>query len=104
MAKTIPKTDPNETPLDGTGGKPSAREILASQMFAVAGHEATLSNLNTRSEKHGEDDVPAADVKLVLVGPHSLLQPFGESLIDFLFREPGVGEDVQVTLEPPKAA
>lgn len=25
MAKTIPKTDPNETPLDGTGGKASAR-------------------------------------------------------------------------------
>lgn len=99
MAKTIPKTDPNETPLDGTGGKPSAREILASQMFAVTGHEATLSNLNTRSEKHGEDDVPAADVKLVLVGPHSLLKPFGESLIDFLFREPGVGEDVQGALD-----
>lgn len=93
------KTDPNETPLDGTGGNASAREIMASQMFAVAGHEATLSNLNTRSEKHGDDDVPAADVKLVLVGPHSLLKPFGESLIDFLFREPGVGEDVQGALD-----
>ena len=95
----IPTTDPSEAPIDGTGGRPTARQMLAAQMFAIAGHDAVLQNLNTRSEKHGDDDVPAADVKLVLIAPHSILAPFGESVIDFLFREPGVGEDAQASLE-----
>jgi len=96
------KTDPNEAPLDGTRGKkktPSARQILDAQMFAVINHEAKYLNYNPRPEKHGEEDVPAADLKFELIGPHSMIECFGEGLREFLFREPGVGEDAQTTLD-----
>ncbi len=96
------KTDPNEKPLDGTAGKKkpaTVREILSAQMFAVTSHEAEFLNLNTRSEKHGEEDKPAADVKMAVTGPHSLIECFGDALRDFLFRVPGVGEDKQTSLD-----
>lgn len=97
------KTDPNEKPLDGTTGKSrkasSVRQILDAQMFTVTAYEAELAHLNTRTEKHGEDNAPAADLKLVITGPHSLIECFGEGLREFLFREPGVGEDKQTAMD-----
>lgn len=96
------KTDPNETPLDGTRAKKkteSVRQILDAQMFTVENHEAELFHLNTRTERHGEDNVPASDLKFVIAGPHSMIQCFGEGLIEFLFREPGVGEDRQTAMD-----
>lgn len=97
------KTDPNEKPLDGTTGKASkkatVRQLLDAQMFAVEHHETELAHLNTRTEKHGEENAPAADLKLVVTGPHSLIECFGEGLREFLFREPGVGEDKQTSMD-----
>ena len=96
------KTDPNETPLDGTRAKKkteTVRQILDAQMVAVENHETELAHLNTRTEKHGEDNAPAADLKLVVTGPHSLIECFGEGLREFLFREPGVGEDKQGVID-----
>ena len=96
------KTDPNETPLDGTRGKKkteTVRQILDAQMFTVTSHECELAHLNTRTEKHGEENAPAADLKLVVTGPHSLIDCFGEGLREFLFREPGVGEDKQTAMD-----
>lgn len=96
------KTDPNETPIDGTRPKKkpeTVRQILEAQMFTVENHETELAHLNTRTEKHGEENAPAADLKLVVTGPHSLIECFGEGLREFLFREPGVGEDKQTALD-----
>ncbi len=96
------KTDPNEEPLDGTRGKkktPSARQILDAQMFTVTNHECELAHFNTRTELHGEKNTPAADLKLVLTDAHSLIECFGDGLREFLFREPGVGEDAQTILD-----
>lgn len=96
------KTDPNEKPLDGTRAKKkpeTVRQILDAQMFAVENHETELAHLNTRTEKHGEDNAPAADLKLVVTGPHSLIECFGDGLRSFLFREPGVGEDKQTAMD-----
>lgn len=96
------KTNPDEKPLDGTRGKkkaPTVRELLSAQMFAVTAHETELAHLNTRTEKHGEENAPAADLKLVVTGPHSLIECFGEGLREFLFREPGVGEDKQTAMD-----
>ena len=97
------KTDPNEKPLDGTTGKSrkasTDRQILDAQMFTVTAYEAKYLNYNPRPEKHGDEDVPAADLKFELIGPHSMIECFGEGLRDFLFREPGVGEDAQTTLD-----
>lgn len=72
--------------------KPTVREMLDARMFVLQEHDATLFNLNTRTEKHGEEDVPAADVKFRVLGPSTLLDYFSDRLRPFLFREPGVGE------------
>ena len=71
------KTDPNEEPLDGTRGKkktPTVRQLLDAQMFTITSHECELAHLNTRTERHGEENAPAADLKLVVTGPHSLIE------------------------------
>lgn len=73
--------------------KPSVRQILDATMFELSDHTAKLSNLNTRAEKHGEKTKPAADIKFEVIGDSSLLSYFGESFREFLFREPGVGEN-----------
>lgn len=60
-------------------------------MLTLEIHPATLSNLNIRTEKHGDELQLAADLKLSM-------NVAGVVLNDLLVRE-----DVFVTLTPPKA-
>jgi hypothetical protein len=56
-------------------------------------HQAKLANYNPHVEKHGEDSVPAASLKIEITGHSSLLDAFDPSYRAFLFRKPDlVGE------------
>lgn len=60
--------------------------------FALENQNATVASINPRAEKHGEDNVPACDVKVELNLSHSILDSFDDGLRRFLFRKPAVGE------------
>jgi hypothetical protein len=44
-----------------------------------------LANVNTRSEKHGEDEVPAIDLAIIVTGPNTDLDALGKELRASLF-------------------
>jgi hypothetical protein len=61
-------------------------------MFEVTDHSTKLASVNLRAEKHGEDNVPAADLKFET----NVAAPVAESLVPgvrrMLMRKPAVGE------------
>ena len=61
-------------------------------MLALDSHPATLSNLNIRIERHGDDRQLAADVKLSMNVSGVVLNDLEPGLHESLFRKPGSGE------------
>lgn len=50
---------------------------------------ATLENVNLRTEKAGQDKIPAADLKITCAQPAGILAHFSPTLRSFLFDEAG---------------
>ncbi len=61
-------------------------------MFALQDHDAKVASFNPRAEKHGEENVPAGDIKFEIAAHSSILDAFHSGYRKFLFRKPGVGE------------
>lgn len=54
--------------------------------FQLEEQVATLVHINPRPEKHGEENVPAADLKIEVVDSNELLSMFHPSLRSFLYK------------------
>lgn len=61
-------------------------------MLALKQHNASLSNLNLRIERHGDERQLAADLKLTMNVAGSVLNDIERGLHESLFRQPGSGE------------
>lgn len=61
-------------------------------MLTLEIHPATLSNLNIRTEKHGDELQLAADLKLSMNVHGVVLNDLEPGLHESLFRKPGSGE------------
>lgn len=61
-------------------------------MFNIEKHEATISNVNTRIERHGDERQLAADIKFTTSASNAVLDQFAPGLREALFRKPGKGE------------
>lgn len=57
-------------------------------MFSTDKQEMHFSNLNTRSEKHGPEDKPAADITLSCSFPNKVLNSFQDGLMERLYDKP----------------
>lgn len=57
-------------------------------MFSLHHVQAKLASINPRSEIHGEDRVPACDLKFEITGSNDLLSEFHPSLKSFLYERP----------------
>jgi hypothetical protein len=62
------------------------------QQFTLSRHIAKLASLNPRAEKHGDENVPAADLKFEVTGHSTMLDAFGKDYRTFLFRKAAAGE------------
>lgn len=61
-------------------------------MLALNRHNASLSNLNIRTERHGDERELAADIKLTMNVAGPVLNDLERGLHESLFRQPGSGE------------
>lgn len=59
---------------------------------------ATLSNLNTRVEKHGDESVSAIDLSVSYDAPNSVLDQFADGLLDAFYKAAEGGDD-QATID-----
>lgn len=59
----------------------------------------TLSNLNTRVEKHGDDSVSAIDLSINYDAPNTILDDFQPGLLDAFYKAAEAGDDSQETIE-----
>jgi len=60
-------------------------------MFEIDAERVKLSHLNIRTEKHGEDDVRAVDLKFERTGSGAILEGIVPSLRAALYRAPQAG-------------
>ena len=65
-------------------------------MFSLDKKSATLDNLNLRAEKHGDETVPAADLKVSMQASNLILNAFDQSLRLAFWRRPGAGEQAEL--------
>ncbi len=71
-------------------------------MFHLDRATATLAHVNLRAEIHGEDKKPAADLKLTITGPNSLLDLFDEKLRGAIYTSPPARDAEELfETEPP---
>ena len=68
-------------------------------MFQLDQHHVVLSKLTTRTEKHGEDDVPAASLRIVATAHSAKLDDFSPALRKTFFCKPRVGDQQRIPLE-----
>lgn len=61
-------------------------------MLQLNQSEATLGNLNTRIERHGDERELAVDMKFSMKANNSILDSLGKGLRESLFRKPAKGE------------
>lgn len=52
-----------------------------------------FTNFNPRTEKHGPESVPGADLKITMTVSNDVLSEFHPTLKSMLFREPEAGEE-----------
>lgn len=65
-------------------------------MFALEKTRAKLTQINPRTEKHGDQDVPAADLKIQMTDGNGILSHFHPTLRSFLYeKEDGQLEGVE---------
>ena len=60
---------------------------------------ATLSNLNPRIEKHGDESVSAVDLSVSYDAPNTILEQFAPGLLDAFYKEAEMGDDSQDAIE-----
>lgn len=73
-------------------------------MFELTRATATLAHFNARSEVHGEDKKPAADLKLTMAGSNELLRLLDENLRTVLFApkpKPAANAEQLFEVDPP---
>ena len=63
-----------------------------SNMFNLHRQTVVLSNFNPRSEKHGDKNVPASDLKFTMIVPNTMLDCFEVGLRAALYRKELSGE------------
>jgi hypothetical protein len=68
-------------------------------MFELSERNAIVSNVNFRAERHGDENKTAVDIKVELDAHKSALKHFDPALVDFLFREPAVGEQQRLDVD-----
>ncbi len=68
-------------------------------MFQLTDHAATLAKLTTRTEKHGDDDVPAASLRLRVAVASALLDMFNPALKKTFYCKPRVGDQQSIPFE-----
>lgn len=72
-------------------------------MFRLTGVEMTLANVNVRTEKHGDQDKLATDVKLEGQFKNDIIEEFAPGLLGVLYRKQEVsdgGAQSKMDLEP----
>ncbi|KRD71404.1 hypothetical protein [Lysobacter sp. Root96] len=60
--------------------------------FALIEREARITNINLRTERHGDDKVRAVDLSIETRAENTLLDSFSKGLKESFFRKPGKGE------------
>jgi hypothetical protein len=60
---------------------------------------ATLANLNTRIEKHGDESVSAIDISICYDAPNSVLDEFQDGMLDAFYKAAEGGDDIQVVID-----
>jgi hypothetical protein len=68
-------------------------------MFGLEQHEAVLSNLNLRKEKHGEDKVPAADMTFAVQAQNLILDTIDPAIRPAFFRKAKKGEQQSLPID-----
>lgn len=68
-------------------------------MFQLTDHTATLAKLTTRTEKHGDDDVPAASLRLKVAVASSLLDMFNPAIKKTFYCKPRVGDQQSIPFD-----
>lgn len=71
-------------------------------MLQLTSVQAKLASFNPRAEKHGDENVPAGDLKFELRTHSSVLDAFDKSYRPFLFRKPDLEGEQQPLLEGDK--
>ncbi|MAO52153.1 MAG: hypothetical protein CML16_14895 [Pusillimonas sp.] len=61
-------------------------------MFSIENQTANFNSWNPRTELHGEERVPAADIKVDMAVSNDILSMFDPTLKSLLYREPHAGE------------
>lgn len=61
-------------------------------MFQLAEEQAKITSFNPRAEKHGEENVPAGDIRVQVACPNTVLDHFGKGLRPTLYRKAAAGE------------
>jgi hypothetical protein len=69
--------------------------------FALERQHAKLTSLNARAEKHGDENVPAADLAFTFNAPNDILSEFDPALKSSLYRKPdAAGDQADLLPEP----
>lgn len=66
--------------------------------FALDRQQTKIASYNPRAEKHGDENVPAGDLKLDVTCHSSILDVFDKGLRKTLYRKPGPGEQPELPL------
>lgn len=65
---------------------------MSEPSFALSEKEATLSNINLRTERHGDEKVRAVDISIETRAENTILDALAKGLKESFFRKPGKGE------------
>lgn len=65
-------------------------------MFHLDNQNVSVSNLNIRVERHGEERVTAVDLKLVVDQPAERLDDISPGLCESLYRKPSHGDQISL--------
>lgn len=63
-------------------------------MFGLTDHNVSVTNLNLRVEKHGDERKPACDIRIVADISSERLNEISPGLCESLFRKPGPGDQL----------
>ena len=61
-------------------------------MFELDKVQAKITSFNPRAEKHGEENVPAGDIRVQVACPNTILDHFGKGLRPTLYRKAAADE------------
>lgn len=65
-------------------------------MFSLETQKVVLAHLNVRPEKHGDENVGGADLKITFTGSNGLLSEFHPSLRSFMYKAEESGQETLV--------